>query len=72
MRLGKVQIISGYVVDLDNDVMVQHAKDALYDDFDNAIRNPDEFYFMIDYDKDSEKFNQSDIPEFLKTEEDEG
>jgi len=75
MRLGKVKIISEYIVDLDNEEMVQHAKDALYEDFFNIVTFGDtqEFDFLVDIDKDNTGLKESDIPDFLKelTEEEE-
>jgi hypothetical protein len=38
MRLGKVVIDIGYVVDLDNEEMVGNATDAMYEDVMNAVK----------------------------------
>ena len=66
MRLGRVQITNGYVVDLDNENMVQEAKDALFEDFSNSIlKYPVEFDFLIEF-KEESGLTEEDIPEFLK------
>ncbi len=52
MRLGKITIDFGYVVDLDNQSMVENAKQAVLEDIQSAIRNG----LYID---------ESDIPDFL-------
>ena len=41
MRLGRVEFCHGYVVDLDNEAMVQHAADAIYDDIFQHFRDGD-------------------------------
>ena len=37
MRLGKICIEVGYVVDLDNETMVNAAKECIVDDIDRAL-----------------------------------
>jgi len=73
MRLGKVEINTCYIVDLDNEEMVQHAKDSLYDDFyQMLVKSSDlsEFFNCIDVVEDA-TLKESDIPEFLRDEEEE-
>ena len=62
MRLGRVQVHS-YVVDLDNEEMVQHAKDSLFDD----LTNHSEVYSFIDVVEDPDA-NEGEIADFLKEE----
>ena len=38
MRLGKVEINYGYVVDLDDEEMVDHAKESIFQDMFNAYK----------------------------------
>lgn len=63
MRLGKVHIDTKYVVDLDDQDMVDAAKDALYEDLMNAVKY-DELHLWIKCSEDNEATPQ-DIPEFL-------
>lgn len=60
MRLGKVCITHHYVVDLDNEEMVDGAKLELYEDIKNGFE-----YSWMDIVEDS-SLSESDIPEFLK------
>ena len=56
MRLGRVKVMhEGYVVDLDNAIMVQEAKIALREDLETVT-------FEVAEDK---KASENDIPEFL-------
>jgi len=64
MRLGKVVVNMGYVVDLDNENMVESAKEALYEELMtahkyNGVAN------WIGVITDGEGLSESDIPEFL-------
>lgn len=70
MRLGRVAINTGYIVDLDNEEMVQHAKDSLYEDIYNAIVKSNEIfnYIVIEQNMDAK---EEDIPSFLLDEDDE-
>ena len=70
MRLGRVRIAHEYVVDLDNKEMVDHAKDALIEDMQN-IAKYDEYHHAIEIDKDGHGLEESDIPDFLKEENEE-
>lgn len=62
-RLGRVCVNTGYIVDLDNEEMVQHAKDALYEDLENASKH-NEWDSWIQIEKTPEA-NEVDIPTFL-------
>ena len=67
MRLGRVCMDMGYVVDLDNQSMVDEARDCLYEDLMNAVKY-DELgsNIKIVHDK---TLKESDIPELLLEEE---
>jgi hypothetical protein len=69
MRLGKVRLVSEYVVNLDNEDMVEDAKICLYEDIMNAVKF-DELPSYIDV-VEAPEACESDIPEFLKREDDE-
>jgi hypothetical protein len=67
MRLGKVSFGSAYVVDLDNKEMVEHAKEAVYDDLTSAVKFGDAFNsLLVEEAPDAE---EGEIPEFLLDEE---
>jgi len=66
MRLGKVYISAHYVVDLDDESMVDDAKISFYEDLMNAIKH-DEIQHWIDVKEDS-SLSAENIPEFLKGE----
>jgi hypothetical protein len=63
-NLGKVVISMGYVVDLDNQTMVEEAKVCLLEDINDAFKY-NELQDHIEIIKDS-KAKESDIPEFLQ------
>ena len=63
MRLGRVQFNIGYVVNLDDGDMVQHAKDAIADDITNAAR--DGVFCDIIHKDSHDEMSEGDIPEFL-------
>ena len=63
-RLGRVIIRTSYVVDLDNDSMIEEARDCLYEDVMNAVKF-DELQNYIEVVEDK-KAKVSDIPDFLK------
>jgi hypothetical protein len=67
MRLGKVRVLSEYVVDLDDENMVSSAKISLYEDLMNAVKF-DELEAWIEV-VEAPEANESDIPGFLKDEE---
>ena len=63
MRLGRVVVDIGYIVDMDDSDMIEEAKSALYDDVHNAIKY-NELDCWISIIEDNEA-NESDIPDFL-------
>lgn len=68
MRLGKVVIDIGYVVNLDNEEMVEEAKDCLYEDVMNAVKF-NEVSSWIKIQKNDGTLKKEDIPSFLSGEE---
>ena len=64
MRLGRVQVTHSYVVDLDNETMIEEAKDALYEDLTNAAKEYD-LYSMIHVYEDQQA-SKDEIPDFLR------
>ncbi|NBQ48908.1 MAG: hypothetical protein EBU33_10730 [Sphingobacteriia bacterium] len=64
MRLAKVKIEFQYVVDMDNDDMVNQAKNALYEDVVSAFKYNELFSYIHVTDEDK-TLKQEDIPEFL-------
>lgn len=63
MRLGKVYISAQYVVDLDNESMVDDAKICIAEDIVNAVKyNELESYIKVEEDN---SLFEADIPEFL-------
>ena len=63
MRLGRVTIDLGYVVDMDNLEMVEHAKRCIYDDVMTADVNQElQQWITVLPDK---KATKGEIPEFL-------
>ncbi len=70
MRLGKVQIHLDYVVDLDNEEMVQRAINALYEDLEIIFLTKDikEFEYLLSYDHKDPRLSESDIEDFLEEE----
>jgi hypothetical protein len=60
MRLGKVSFKSEYIVDLDNEDMVQHAKDAIVEDLESAVR-----YGSSCNVEEAPEASEGDIAEFL-------
>ena len=67
MRLGRVCIEHSYIVDLDNQDMVDEAKDALFTDIMSA-HNYQELGQMIKV-VNAPDADEGDIPEFLMEEE---
>ncbi len=63
MRMGKVIISEEYFVDLDNNGMVDEAKECLYEDIMSSVKY-DELQNYIKVEPAPEA-NESDIPEFL-------
>jgi DNA-directed RNA polymerase subunit RPC12/RpoP len=67
MRMGKVYISTEYVVDLDDESMVAEAKIAMIEDLESSIKF-DELSAWVKVKEDS-NLSKSDIPEFLKDED---
>jgi len=63
MRLGRVQVTAGYIVDLDDPDMVLEARDALYDDLMSVYKH-DQLGFAIKSIPAPEA-SENDIPDFL-------
>lgn len=70
MRLGKVKVNLEYVVDLDNEAMVVHAKDSLVEDIYSAVKNNEVDWLVVTI-PDCKDVSESDILEFLKEQENE-
>ena len=74
MRLGKVQVTFEYVVDLNNEDMVDSAKISIAEDIENSVKYDGlllggKTINIIDETMDECKFlSQSDIPDFLREE----
>lgn len=68
MKLGKVKIELEYIVDLDNQDMVDQAKNALYEDLMNAAKY-EELFDMIEVTDEDKTLKETDIPEFLREED---
>ena len=64
-NLGRVVISAGYVVDLDDEEMVDHAKESLFEDIMNAVKyNELGGYIEVDKKPDPD-LTEQDIPSFL-------
>jgi len=63
MKLGKVFFKIEYVIDLENSEMYEDAKEAIYEDIQEAIKN-NELNSYIDFKEDS-NLNEKDIHSFL-------
>ena len=70
MKLGKVKIELEYIIDLDNQDMVDQAKNALYEDLMNAAKY-EELFDMIEVTDEDKTLKETDIPEFLREEDEE-
>lgn len=64
MKLGKVKIELEYVVDLDNEDMVNNAKNCMYEDIMNIVKY-EELFDMIEVTDEDKTLKEEDIPEFL-------
>jgi len=62
MRLGRIEFNMGYVVDLDNEDMVWHAKEAIADDVMSVVQGGRSIPLNTITEG---KFVESDIPDFL-------
>lgn len=69
MRLGKITLDFEYVVDLDNEEMVERAKNCLYEDIMNSSKYGELFDYITEG-KEDPALKESDIPEFLIGEQD--
>jgi hypothetical protein len=63
MRLGVVKFSAEYVVDLDNSEMVEHARDAVFEDVTNAIKHGEVASWIKEVE--DQNADEGDIPEFL-------
>ena len=68
MKYKRLTLDLGYVVRAGDDQMIQHAKEAFYEDIMNAVKY-DELFDWIDV-VDAPGATEADIPEFLLEEED--
>ena len=69
MKLGRISIDLNYIVDMDNDDMVRHATEALYEDLMQGVKYGDiANWIRVSEDKDAK---EDMIPEFLLEKEDE-
>jgi hypothetical protein len=66
-KYGKVILNIGYVVDLSDKDMIEHAKDCVFEDVENAIKY-NQIYDNIIVIKD-DRLKESDIPSFLLDED---
>ncbi len=67
MKLGRISLDLNYIVDMDNEVMVRHATEALYEDLMQGIKYGDlANWIRISEDKDAK---EEMIPEFLLEEQ---
>ncbi len=64
MRLGRVFIKIGYVVDLDNEDMVDHAKDRITQNLGEGLDYPN-FDALFGIEEDAQ-YVWEDIPEFIR------
>ena len=63
MKLGRICVDLNYVVDMDNDEMVRHATEALYEDLMQGVKYGDlTNWIRVSEDKDAK---EDMIPEFL-------
>ena len=63
MKLGRICVDLNYIVDMDNDEMVRHATEALYEDLMQGIKYGDlANWIRISEDKNAK---EDMIPEFL-------
>ena len=62
-RLGRVVMDIGYVVDLDNSEMCDHAREFFYEDLMNAYKNNEVGTYLTTVE--DKTATEGDIPEFL-------
>lgn len=65
MRLGKIYIDASYIVDLDDEDMVAHAKEVLCEDIYQAGKYNETDYWIKIEETDPGLYTESDIPDFL-------
>lgn len=63
-RLGRIAFDLGYVVDLDNNEMVEEAKECILEDIHNAIKFG-ELDQYLEVQPAPDNATEADIPEFL-------
>jgi hypothetical protein len=67
MKLGRISLDLNYIVDMDNEEMVRHATEALYEDLMQGVKYGDlANWIRISEDKDAK---EDMIPEFLLDEQ---
>ena len=67
MKLGRISLDLNYIVDMDNEEMVRHATEALYEDLLQGVKYGDlANWIRISEDKDAK---EDMIPEFLLDEQ---
>ena len=67
MKLGRISLDLNYIVDMDNEEMVRHATEALYEDLIQGVKYGDlANWIRISEDKDAK---EDMIPEFLLEEQ---
>ena len=67
MKLGRISLDLNYIVDMDNEEMVRHATEALYEDLMQGVKYGDlANWILISEDKDAK---EDMIPEFLLEEQ---
>jgi hypothetical protein len=63
MKLGRICVDLNYIVDMDNEEMVRHATEALYEDLMQGVKYGDlTNWIRVSEDKDAK---EDMIPEFL-------
>ena len=76
MKLGRISVEFGYVVDLDNADMVTHAKEAILEDMSQSLgfesELPADNCISFNIKGNDGLLNREDIPEFLQVVECEG
>ena len=67
MKLGRISLDLNYIIDMDNEEMVRHATEALYEDLMQGVKYGDlANWIRISEDKDAK---EDMIPEFLLDEQ---
>ena len=71
MRLGKVEFSIGYIVDLDNERMVDQAYQWIEEDMSNIHDHEDLFSYISEYEDKTETLTERDIHSSMLDEDDE-